>query len=199
MSDGEPSQTVGIPDFFYELIARIIPGAAVVAICIYGANGDFKAVYSSVGLSVSVLVAGWVIGVTLDLGVFAGWEWLSPERLRKNIAPDLIEYAWIDRKLLPWDRKLVTKARAQIVFFRSMTAICVFTVLICVAMLYFPRWDFLLPALHDHAWSYGTVCFILIWVFGSCWKWQHDELEEWYKEEEKVLSKSSQSGQDFEI
>ena len=193
MSDGESSQTGGIPDFFYELIARIIPGVAVVAICIYGSNGDFETVYSSVGLSVFVLVAGWIIGVTLDLGVFGGWKWLCRhnQRLEKT-ASDLSQYAWIVRKLLPWDRKLVTKAHAQIVFFRSMTVICLLIVCICVAMLCgavlrFPPPDFLLPALHDHHLRYGAVCLILALVFLACWKWQHQELVKWYKDEAKVL------------
>jgi hypothetical protein len=188
MSDGESSQTGGVPDFFYELIARIIPGVVVVAISIYWSKGDFKTVYSSVGLSVFMLVAAWIIGVTLDIGVFAGYK-LCPEKYRQKITPDLSTYAWILRKLLPFDRKLVTKALALIVFFRIMTIICVFALLICVAMLLFPRWDFFLPALHDHFWRYGLVSVILALVFGICWNEQHRELDSWFRSEAELLSK----------
>jgi hypothetical protein len=164
----------------------------VVAIAIYWSGGDFKTVYSNVGLSVFVLVVAWIIGVTLDIGVFAGFK-LCPEKYRQQIVPDLSKYAWIFRKLLPFDRKLVTKSLALIVFFRIMTVICVFAVLIPVAMLLFPSRDFFLPALHDHPWRYGLVSGIFALVFGFCWNEQHRELESWFKSEAESLSKSSQS------
>ena len=210
MADGESSVAGGIPDFFYELIARIIPGVVVIAISIYWFSGNFKT-SSGVELSVFVffgLVAAWIIGVTLDLGVFVGWKWFVGRKWllrlrhylkREEFVSDLIQYGWIVRKLEPLDRKLVTKAHAQIVFFRSMTAICAFAVLICLAMLCVPYWGFLLPALDDCAGFYALIYSILALVFWSCWKWQHGELEKWYKEEAKLYPKSSQFPEEPQI
>jgi hypothetical protein len=225
MSDGESSQTGGVPDFFSELIARVIPGVVVVAISIYWYNGDFKKVYSD-GLWVVALVVAWIIGVTLDLGVF-GIYMLCLEKLRKivhdiitsawmlrhaeaifcklvtkilqEIVHDFGTSAWMLRDVEPLFRKLVTKMFAVLVFFRSMAVFCGFTVAICVVMPICPWCDFFLPRLGCCPCLYLVVSLVLGLVFGFCWYEEHRQINSWFESERVFRLNRGQSPADWNI
>jgi|SRR5208282_3384198 len=143
-----------IPDFFYELIARIAPGSIAIALSIYWANGDFETVYSSGVLSVFLLVPAWIIGVTLDLSVFSV---LRPIFYRHKKPKDLEApkdvkglkgWAKVVHYFIPYEdptleviekwpsleRVLFTKKKAEVIFLRIMCTLCAVIALVCMVM-----------------------------------------------------------------
>jgi len=66
--DTKISKPEFIPDFFREFISRIIPGMVFIGIYIFWSGKHLKVVFSDATLSVFVLVAAWIIGVTIDVG-----------------------------------------------------------------------------------------------------------------------------------
>ena len=119
ITEPEPKETQLIPDFFYEFISRIIPGLVVIALSFYWSDSDFKAISSSLGLSLFVLVAAWIIGTTLDVGVFMVVKWICPGLLKKIPAShrDIWEYLC---KAKSWERESYNKAEALRIFFRNI-------------------------------------------------------------------------------
>ena len=208
--DSAENPTVFVPDFFFECIARIIPGLVVVAICIYWSKGNFETVYSHSWVSVFVLVGAWIIGVILDIGFyaiaksFAGvfksvvkfilpgkWVTKLHEWVRK-VAP-VIDLGFI-RQLGSWDRSRAIKSSAQVIFYRSMGEICFLTLVACGVMYLAPRWDFWLPGLHDQGGRYALVSVILFLVFVLCWTTQRvafGELVEEMKKENELRKKNA--------
>jgi hypothetical protein len=210
MSEAAENQAWVIPDFFYELIARMIPGLVAIAIFMYWSKSDFNKVvasggapvneYSKVvsiaGLSVFGLVAGWVIGVTLDVGAYAIGKQFFPE-LQKEFAPDVTPSLEVVQWLSDTDRKIMTKQTAVKILFRNMMVICALTGVICQGMCFWPEWHLwvsFLPGLHDHYVRYEYLCWILAFVFWLCWKQQRSGLSSWWKMEEERVSKSSAAG-----
>jgi hypothetical protein len=183
MTDSEENQTGAIPEFFYDIIARMIPGLLAIVIYMYWSKADFKSVVSNVGMSGFVLVAAWVVGVTLDVGVFAIAKKICSGKWLQKVAPDLNPLLGITRKLPPFERRLIAKALAQIIFFRNMMVICGSAALICLVMCFLPIFDLLLPALRDHDYLCGLLCVILWWVFWLCWKLQRGSVADWLKAE----------------
>ena len=58
----EPEKLTGlVPEFYFELFARIIPGLAAIWTSMYWSECDLKTVYSSLGLSAFMLVGAWVV------------------------------------------------------------------------------------------------------------------------------------------
>lgn len=152
----EMSPATLIPEFSSELIARIIPGLVAIIILIYSISGDFPMAHSTIGLevfkSVILLVAAWIVGLTLDVGVFAvgvfakerlKWKWL-----KKAVGEDLppARALEVTRELDDWERKLLSKHVALRIFFRNMAVVSALTGLTCLVMLFRPGWHFHLPA-----------------------------------------------------
>ena len=171
MSEQEEKLTAIIPDFFAELIGRIAPGFAVIALSLYWSGSDFKAVFSTVGLSVFVLAAAWIIGVTLDVGVFCIGNMLRLDKLLKPFPKDDYYIHW--QYLLDaseWERGIINKQRSQLIFFRNMMSVCGLTVLACIIMEFSSRLDSLLPVLHNHHRCYGILAIVFFIVFMLCWR-----------------------------
>jgi hypothetical protein len=70
MPELEDKPTTIIPDFYYDLIGRIAPGFVVVAVFLYWSGSNFEVVFSTIGQSVFALTVAWIIGTTLDAGVY---------------------------------------------------------------------------------------------------------------------------------
>lgn len=134
-----------IPDFFFELISRIAPGFVVIVLSLYWAGSDFKAVVFTIGLSVFMLAAAWIIGVTLDVGVYSigkilhldKWLLRDPEGelspVTEKVDTEEVEYDRWEylRKASSWERGRIIKAEAQLIFFRNMMSVCALTAVIC--------------------------------------------------------------------
>jgi hypothetical protein len=60
-----------IPDFFREFISRIVPGVALIGLFIFWSGRSFKEFFSDVTVSFFILIAAWIIGATLDIGIFS--------------------------------------------------------------------------------------------------------------------------------
>ena len=153
----EPEKLTGlVPEFYFELIARIIPGLGAIWISMCWSGCDFKTVYSSLGLSAFILVGAWVIGVTLDVGVFRVYRKI----LGNRFVPELSSSPVTIRKLPEWVRKSIFKDYAVVIFSRGMFVIWVVTLAICLVMEY---WRGLLsylpdlPALDQHHSRYGVL------------------------------------------
>jgi hypothetical protein len=186
-TDPEPKETQIIPDFFYEFIARIIPGLVFIALCLYWSDSDFKAISASVGLSLFVLVAAWIIGTTLDLGVFVIVNLICPKCLLEKIPaphPDTWDHLC---KTKSWEREIYKKTEAVCIFYRSMASICALMVFLIFIVTTFsltldsvlPALTKHLPALLRHPWVYGILGVIFFFVFVSCWWAQKNALEAW--------------------
>ena len=59
-----------IPDFFRELMSRIIPGLVVVFLFIYWSENKHKLALSETSTFTLFLLPAWIIGITLDLGCY---------------------------------------------------------------------------------------------------------------------------------
>lgn len=180
-----------IPDFFFELISRIAPGFVVIALSLYWGGCDFKTVFSNTGLSAwmlpAALAAAWIIGVTLDVGVFCIGkklrldEWLlqgpkdgSQADPKSGLQPDPKDHdeykRWQYRcKSSSWERGRMGKAEAQVIFFRNMMSVCALTALICVIMELSSSLDSLLPVLHGHPWTYLALAIFFFFIFWPSW------------------------------
>ena len=104
-----------IPDFFYEFISRIIPGLIVIALCFFwsGTNFDSKSITTPflAGTSFFSLLLGWVIGTTLDVGVFVVANPLKEIFVKKNHhekKSDILEADYWEglKKMTAWERYL---------------------------------------------------------------------------------------------
>ena len=187
MLEPETNNTQVIPDFFYEFISRIIPGLVVITISLYWSDSDIKAIFSSVGLSLFVLVAAWIIGMTLDAGGFTIVKRICPQRFLEKIPschPNTHDHLC---KTNRWEREIFSKAQAQSIFFRSMTTICALSIFLTSTVTIFssklnsmcPALLKHLPALLRHPWIYGICGFVFFFVFLSCWWAQRKCLESW--------------------
>jgi len=128
-----------IPDFFYEFISRIIPGLIVIALCFFwsGTNFDSKSITTPflAGTSFFSLLLGWVIGTTLDVGVFVVANPLKEIFVKKNHhekKSDILEADYWEglKKMTAWERNYFHKQTALKIFFRNMASICFLTTII---------------------------------------------------------------------
>lgn len=202
MSEPEKELTTIIPDFFFELIGRIAPGFVVIALSLYwtGSGSDFKTVFSNIGLSAFALAAAWIIGVTLDIGVYCILAMLRDvgvycigKRLpfEKWWPPHPEDYGFVRWEYLldasVWERGIINKTQALLIFFRNMMSVCALTALICIIMEYsstLDSWllvfrlrlelgqilDSLLPVLHIHHLRYGILADVFLFVFFLSWR-----------------------------
>jgi hypothetical protein len=213
MPDGAEKQTWVIPDYFYELIARMIPGSIAIAISMYWSESDFGKVASSVGLSVFALGVAWVLGATLDVGAFTFFKNAKRVCMRLDVKAFTFSKTakWFQDKLETFacpvnpklevvrglsdlDRRTITKAMALKILFRNMLVICVLTMLICLGMHVCPSRDFYLPRLQNDYWLYALLCCFLIVVFWGCWKELDSSISHWWTEQEKRLNTSAAGG-----
>jgi hypothetical protein len=171
-----------IPDFVKEFIGRIIPGLVTMALYMYWSGSGFTVAFSTTILSatilafVFILVAAWIIGVTLDLGVYlivynAGRK-ICPKRLEKmgNFTAGLGEWYYLS-KTNSWERGYLIKDAGQVVFLRSMGFICALTASVSLmSILKFPSGlNFWLPALFNYNWLYFISGLAFCLVFWCCW------------------------------
>ena len=157
--DGEKNEAEFIPDFYREFISRIIPGLVVIALYLYWSNTDFKAIFpgESTGATITsssfLFIAAWIIGVTLDVGIFL----IAVQILRiiqkkfhclkhclKKLLESPMDYNEQEgnneqdeweylRAANPWERGIIIKTFAQVIFFRGMFSICALTVILSVS------------------------------------------------------------------
>jgi hypothetical protein len=173
----EPEKLSGlVPDFYFELIARIIPGSIVILSFIYWSGRELKEVFSTFGVSALLLMAAWIIGVILDLGLYAACpKMLAPPELSSSLETV--------RALQPWDRRIYFKQYALLIFLRGMAVVCGLTALITVLMRFCSGelsgspviqvcsgWFSDLPVLHEHYLRYGLPCTVLQLVFFLSWR-----------------------------
>jgi hypothetical protein len=137
---------------------------------IYWSGGNFKTVSSSLGLSAFMLVAAWVVGVTLDIGVFMIVPAILPEKVLKEVVPNLAPTVLFIRDLPVWDRGILFKQFALMVFLRGMLVMCAVTGVVCVVMWLWSGWLYDWPFLHEDYGQYGVVCSILACLFWLAWK-----------------------------
>jgi hypothetical protein len=162
-----PEQLTGlVPDFFFELIARIPPGLVGVLSCVYWSGRDLKADHFGV---LGLLVAAWVVGVTLDVGVYRIVYAILPElpeKVRNNVVPDLRPTTEFFRELPVWDRGILFKQFALLVFLRGIMVMCAVTGVGCWVMWLWSGWLCHSPLLPQH---YGW-CGVVFSILGSlCW------------------------------
>ncbi|MEI9959798.1 MAG: hypothetical protein WDM76_01325 [Limisphaerales bacterium] len=182
-----------------------MPGLVVIFLFFYWQKNGLKTIsdhkddLSGLGLSLFIFVAAWVIGTTLDVGVFIIFQ-----KFFKKFANDhseKIPKIWENMHLAkPWERGNIAKAAAQMKFFRNMASICAIVIFLCLLMeIHFlltgyyrdssfvstipaSIMDFLLelkellPILYDHNGFYAFSSIILGWVFYSIWKVQPGSL-----------------------
>lgn len=179
MSDdkGEGYNVQFIPDFFRELISRIIPGLVVIALCLYWSKGDFKATYSSVAISVFVIMTAWIIGVTLDVPLYVAYQSLiGVKKIKENpIAKRIILEPLDDWDVLckatSWERGAIIKSVALTTFYRNMSAIGALTALLTHPSFggIFPALITMFPGLFAYRLWY-MILGLFCWVsFACCW------------------------------
>jgi len=162
-----PEQLTGlVPDFFFELIARIVPGLVGVLSCVYWSGRDFKPDHFGV---LTLLVAAWVVGVTLDVGVYRIVYAILPEKVRHEVVPDLRPTTEFFRELPVRDRGILFKQFALLVFLRGMMVICAVTGVACWFMGSWSGWLRGLPLMDQAGW-----CGFAFSILGSlcCWRWK---------------------------
>ena len=170
MPEPEENQTTIIPDFFAELISRIAPGFVVIALFLFWSGKDIKGVFSTVGLSVFVLAAAWIIGITLDVGIFCVGKKFHIETLLNKLPSDDKNYHWkYLRTAKAWERGIINKQKALVIFFRNMMSVCGLTTLICIIVEFSSSLESLLPVLYSHCRCYGLLAFVLFFVYWLCW------------------------------
>ena len=171
-----------IPDFFFEFISRIIPGLVVIALCLYWSDSNLKVIFSNIESSFFVLVASWIIGTTLDLGVFLIVKRICPKcLLDKTKTTDLDIWKKLC-ELNSWQREYYFKTQAVCIFFRGMASISALSVcLIFIITSSHLKMDSVLPALLRHPWVYGILGVIFSIVFVWCWWAENGALHEWSK------------------
>ena len=204
-STDEPVKGELIPEFFVEFISRIVPGLVVIFLFFYWQKdglkniSDHKDDFSGLGLSLFILVAAWVIGVTLDVGVFIIFRKILKKRAddHSNKIPKIWETMHLAK---PWERGNIAKAAAQMLFFRSMVSICAIVVVLSALMeiqfLLVSHYrdcnfvdiipdsimDFLselkelFPILYEHNGFYAFISIALGVVFYYVWEVQPDSL-----------------------
>ena len=172
MSEQGEQLTSIVPDFFADLIGRIVPGFVVITLSLYFSGNDLKAAFSTFGLSVFVLAAAWIIGVTLDVGVYCILKGPCADKLLKlKPFPDDPHNCHWDYlcNTNTWERGIINKARALSVFFRNMLFICALTALACVIAEFVSCLNSLLPLLYSHRWRYVFLALFFSRVFYLCW------------------------------
>jgi hypothetical protein len=208
MPETEDKLTTIIPDFYYDLIGRIAPGFVAITVSVYWSGSNFEVVFSTIGQSVFALVIAWLIGVTLDVGVYyIGTSFRLDEFLKclksnglkisclKNWKRALLKRSQVSKagenhvynylsKASPWERGSLIKQQALLILYRNMLSICALTALICFFMRFFPEWlssslNSLLPVLHCHYWRYFVLTVVFSLIFAVCWWHQSISLDAW--------------------
>ena len=115
-----------IPDFIYDFIGRIIPGLIVISLYLYWTGKGLECFHHTFEISLFILVAAWVIGVTLDEGVFFFWK-----LFRKSVFPG-------DDPLPRWESEpaSLVKHKGLGIFYRSMAVICGVTISLSLSMIF---------------------------------------------------------------
>jgi hypothetical protein len=183
-----------IPDFFYELISRIMPGFMAIAILVYASGNHLVEVFSRLELSVFLLMLAWVFGIILDVGFFCTVKFICADFLPRLRGKTLWEGIWKPKRNLwkysrtarPWERGMLNKSEAQMIFFRTMALICFLLYFLCLLCKIFSLCDALFPILARNT-PHGNVLVeicspILGGVFLLCWRQQSQSLDEALKE-----------------
>ncbi|HEY1717499.1 MAG TPA: hypothetical protein VGH42_04295 [Verrucomicrobiae bacterium] len=214
--DDVTNKTEFIPDFYREFISRIIPGLVVIALYIYWSETDFKVVFSSYLMSSFLLIAAWIIGVTLDVGIFlivdliVGADKFIPKPQKNpgeseptkhqekslesndNAYTDEWEYLC---KAKPWERGIILKTLSQVIFFCVMFSICALAVILSLASISerFPKLNCGLPVLFQYKYYYLVSALVFSFVYLLCW-WKNRK--HFFEHIEKLLKR--QKGQQKE-
>ena len=134
MSDEPKVGASAIPEIYYDLIARIVPGALILSA--YGLGQIDKKFYA--GEITFALILSYVIGLVLD--ILAGWFWwvtfFKRQKFWKKGWKNADRYKndgelwlWI-RSLRLVDRNLYTKMMAEKMLFASLSLASLFMFLI---------------------------------------------------------------------
>jgi len=186
-----------IPEFFFEFIARIVPGLVLLAAACFLFHGDFSVLYayatagntaiSSLGTSGFLLVVAWIFGVVLDVGLFTVVKLLPLKKCPppfKNWIPSPEENETFLKTILtmePWKREAVYKMKSLGIFYRSMGVICA---LIAIARLSVGLGVWTNNTFRGFAqlpWWIGWVFTSLAVVFYLCWNDHGKSVGHWWK------------------
>jgi hypothetical protein len=203
-----------IPEFFHELIARIIPGMVAIVSTIWATGNLSTALANSkepLTESFLFLVASWVVGSVLDIGILALYDQADalahrvlPEGVMKVFkaalhrpspqTPKTNEW-WIIRELSPWERGVIMKTVAQRTLFRSLSATCALVTLTCLVMECALGPQLHLPVLYDHHRRYAIATGALLWVLVSAWRVLRRDIVNWTSDHQHHCSpETSRSG-----
>lgn len=164
-----------ISEFFDDGICRVIPGIVVIALymqtevanafAVYGKTGDF------VILSVCILVVAWFIGVMLqtigfDIPAFLIIKLCPPSKLQKCLLPDKKSEDPSGQ-----ERRALIKSGAEIVLFRSMAIISLFSILVPPRSLS-PTFTSIFTSFAWHRW-YSVLSFVICAVVYGFRKWHN--------------------------
>ena len=131
MSDGTKLETSAIPEIYYDLIARIVPGALFLSV--YGWK-EIDKTFDAAKISFA-LVLSYLIGLVLNLLAGRFWHFAFFKRREKlgkraqTVRSDGELWLWI-RNLPLVDRNLYTKMMAEKMLFSSLSIASLITSLI---------------------------------------------------------------------
>jgi hypothetical protein len=207
-STDEPVKGELIPEFFVEFISRIVPGLVVIFLFFYWQKNGLKTIsdhkddFSGLGLSLFIFVAAWVIGVTLDVGVFIVFRKIKIFKAYAEKHEKSIPAIWENMHLAkPWERGNIAKAAAQMIFFRNMVSICAMVFVLCLCDFigatttidFFSELKEFFPNLYNHKGFYAFASIVLGLVFYFVWEAQPNSLTEAIEFVKKRHSNSTKS------
>ncbi len=122
MSDETKIEASAIPEIYYDLIARVVPGALILVA--YGLNDIGKGF--TAGMLTIGLLFSYILGLVLSLGAALLWEYTYSKwrskfwKNAKERTTDGDLWLWI-RRLRLVDRNLYTKMMAEKTLFCSLS------------------------------------------------------------------------------
>jgi len=137
--EGSPKFNLDLPDLFYDIICNFFPGAIAIALylprLVVATYREINASHSAIA-SILLVIAAWIIGITLNVATAAS-TFLVLRVLKRGERSKLGDKwankyndSWILKYWPESERRLLTKAQAQIAFFRVMCFISLGT-LVC--------------------------------------------------------------------
>lgn len=177
--------TLFLSNFFYDGICRLIPGIVVIGLywshLVIRAHCKLQTTSASVFLAVCIFLTAWLIGATLDTGVYAVGNytlkqgklgaWLSqvvkePLPEQQQAQADTQEASTDTKKpetdAQKFERLFRVKGRAERVLFRTMMCISFFAILKPPKQFLDGKYT------HSHWWTrlMSIICFATFYV---CW------------------------------
>lgn len=170
-----------IPYISYEIFARIVPG--LVAIVIWFPTFlplDNCTKSSHTGEWLLIFLAAWIIGVTMDMGVFTYGKLLRDKLSPSSQTSSEEEESEIFYKSPFSKREMIVRLAAIRVFFRSMAVVSIVTLIICLLSCIPCIYEcFLSPQfriLHEHYKRYAFLSLIFAIGYTGSWCLQKKKL-----------------------